>query len=116
MVSGACKRWTFAATLLLAGLGAGSGCRSQTAGTAGAVSCFDISGFKVLYVSGLNENGKICRLELTPPPGFEFVDKTGKRLPYHPYVLVKKSNAVRQPNAGFLPAWRRPGPQITQKH
>ncbi len=62
--------------------GCGSGVSPGSTGSSKPASCFDIKKFSVLHVSPLNIETEICRLELNPPPGFEFVDKTGKRLPY----------------------------------
>ena len=71
--------------------GCGSGGSLDSSGNSKPTSCFDIKNFSVLHVSPLNNETETCRLELNTPPGFEFVDKTGKRLPYHPYVLVKRN-------------------------
>jgi len=69
--------------------GCGSGAPKGSTGNSKPASCYDIKKFSVLHVAPLNSEDTVYRLELTPPPGFEFVDKTGKRLPYHPFVLVK---------------------------
>lgn len=72
--------------------GCGSGFSPGTAGDENPASCFDIKRFTVLHVAPFNGDNTICSIELDPPPGFEFVDSTGKRLPYHPHVLIKRSH------------------------
>ena len=67
----------------------GDGASLHAPGNSKPATCFEIKSFTVLHVAPIDHEKEICRLELNPPPGFEFVDKTGKRLPYHPYVLVK---------------------------
>lgn len=57
---------------------------------ASVVSCFDIETVKVHYSEPLEKPEGVCRLELLAPPGYEPVDKNGKRLGYHPYILIKK--------------------------
>lgn len=71
--------------------GCGSGASPGSTGNSKPASCFDIKNFSVLHVSPINNEMEICRLELNPPPGFEFADKSGKHRPYHPYVLVKRN-------------------------
>ncbi len=75
--------------ILTAGCSGGSA--PDVTGNSKPASCFDIKKFGVLHVESFDGEKAVCRLELSPPPGFEFVDKTGKRLPYHPYVLVKQN-------------------------
>ncbi len=73
--------------ILLAGCGTGSS--PGEAGKSKPASCFDIKNFTVLHVEQFGGDKDVCRIELSPPPGYEFVDKSGNRLSYHPYVLVK---------------------------
>jgi len=81
----------FLTTCLTLISGCGSGASPGAPGNSKPASCFDIKSFNVLHVAPIESEKDICRLELNPPPGFEFVDKTGKRLPYHPWVLVKRN-------------------------
>ena len=78
-----------AAIFATVGLSLTIGCGSGASGTSKPATCFEIKSFTVLHVAPMDHEKEICRLELNPPPGFEFVDKTGKHLPYHPYVLIK---------------------------
>jgi len=91
MTGGALKLVSITVILTTVGLILMSGCGSGGADNSKPASCFDIKSFTVLHISPLNNEPQSCRLELNPPPGFQFVDKTGKRLPYHPYVLVKRN-------------------------
>jgi len=89
MTGGALNRVSIASLLTTVGLLLIGGCGSDASDNSKPATCFDIKSFTVLHVAPLHQEKKICRLELNPPPGFQFVDKTGERLPYHPYVLVK---------------------------
>ena len=80
--------------ILIGGLLWGAGCGNDpfppADGASRPGSCYEIKALRVLYAESFDQETSICRLELNPPPGFEFVDKGGNRLPYHPFVLVKK--------------------------
>jgi len=56
----------------------------------GVASCFDIKELRVIYNEPLDHMEGVCRLELEAPMGYFAVDRKGQRLPFHPYVLIKK--------------------------